>query len=86
MCENELVPFRLLPFRLLPFRLLIITWCHFAYSRFAYSHFTYLLPLNAISPTHAKCDQNNVKQLKQAVQVHKVKGIVQKNKIKIIFS
>ena len=29
-----------------------------------------------ISPTHAKYDQNNVKQLKQAVQVYEVKGIV----------
>ena len=53
-------------------------WCHFPYSRFAYSLFAYLLQLSAISPTHAKCDQNNVKQLKQAVQVYKVKGIVQK--------
>ena len=32
-------------------------WCHFAYS-----HFAYLLPLGAISPTHAKWDQINVKQ------------------------
>ena len=38
---------------------------------------TYYL-LGAILPTHAKCDQNNVKQLKQAVRVYKVKGIVQK--------
>ena len=37
---------------------------------FAYSHFVYLLPLGAISPTHAKCDQNNVKLLKQAYDVH----------------
>ena len=44
-----------------------MNWCHFAY----------LLPLGAISPTHAKRDQNNVKQLKQAVQVDKVEGIVQ---------
>ena len=65
-------------------------WCHFAcshfaYSHFAYSHFAYLLLLSAISPTHAKCDQNNVIQFKQAVQVCKVKGIVQtrsKNKFK----
>ena len=53
-------------------------WCHLAYSRFAYSHFAYLLPLSVISPTHAKCDQNNVKQLKQAVQVHEVKVITQR--------
>ena len=33
-----------------------------------YSHFAYLLPLGAISPTQAKCGQNNVKQLKQTVQ------------------
>ena len=45
-------------------------WCHFAYSRFAYSHFAYLLPLSAISPTHAKCDQNNVKQLKLQSLLH----------------
>ena len=44
----------------------------------AVSHSATLLPLSAISPTHAKCDSNNVKQLKQAVQVYKVKGIVQK--------
>ena len=51
-------------------------WCHFAYS-----HFAYLLLLSAVSTTHAKCDQNNVKQLKQAVQqIYKVKGIVQKRK------
>ena len=56
----------------------MMNWCHFAYSHFAYSHFAYLLPLGAISPTHAKCDQNNVKQLKQVVQVYKVEGIVQK--------
>ena len=53
-------------------------WCHFAYSRFAYSQFAYLLPLGAISPTEAKCDKNNMKWLKQAVQVYEVKGIVQK--------
>ena len=43
-------------------------WCHSAY----------LLTLGAISTTRAKCDQNNVKQLKQAVQVCEVKGIAQK--------
>ena len=37
--------------------------------------FCYLIPLGAISPTRAKCDQNNVKQFKQAVQVYKVKGL-----------
>ena len=47
-------------------------------SRFTYSHFAYLLPLCAISSTRAKCDSNNLKQLKQAVHVQKVKGIVQK--------
>ena len=52
-------------------------WCHFTYSHFAYSHFAYLLPHSAISPTHTKCEQNTVKQLKQAVQVYKIKGIVQ---------
>ena len=29
-------------------------------------------------PFRLKCGQNNVKQLKQAVQVYKVKGIVQR--------
>ena len=53
----------------------LMNQCHFAYS-----HFACLLPLGAILPTHAKCDQNNVKQLKQAVQVYKVKGIVPKKK------
>ena len=63
-------------------RLTIILLTHFAYSHFAYFHFAYshsayfILPLGAILPTHAKCDQNNVKQLKQAVQVYKVFGIV----------
>ena len=52
-------------------------WYHFAYSRFTYSYFAYLLPLSANLPT-AKCDSNKVKQLKQAVQVYEVKGIVQK--------
>ena len=61
------------PIELVPFRLLITTWCHFVY----------LLPLGAISPTRAKWDQINVKQLKQAVQAYKVMGIVQKrNKMK----
>ena len=32
----------------------------------AHSHFAYLLPLGAISPTHAKYDQNNVKLLKKS--------------------
>ena len=41
--------------------------------------------IGAISPTHAKCDQNNVKQLKQAVQVYKVRGIVQKDRSKSKF-
>ena len=45
-------------------------WCRFTYSRFAYSHFAYLLPLGAISPTDAKCDQNNVKQLKLQSLLH----------------
>ena len=36
----------------------------------AYSHFAYLLPLSAILPTHAKCDQNNVKQLKLQSLLH----------------
>ena len=45
-------------------------------------HLAYLLPFGAISPTNAKCDQNNVKQLKQTVQVYKVKGMVQKRSIK----
>ena len=37
-----------------------------------------------VSSTHAKCDQNNVKQLKQTVQVYKVKGMVHKrNKEKV---
>ena len=31
--------------------------------------------IGAISPTHAKCDQINVKQLNQAVQLYEVKGI-----------
>ena len=44
--------------------------------------FCYLIPLGAISPTRAKCDQNNVKQFKQAVQVYKVKGIIQKKRSK----
>ena len=39
--------------------------------------------IGAISPTHAKCDQNNVKQLKQGVQVYKVKEVVKKKKIKV---
>ena len=55
-------------------------WCHFAYS-----HFAYLLPHGAISPTQAKCDQNNVEQLKTSVQIYKVKGIVQKQEIKSKF-
>ena len=38
----------------------------------------FLVRIGAISPTHAKCDQNNVKLLKQAVQVYEVEGIVQK--------
>ena len=46
----------------------IIGWRVGVRGHFAYSHFAYLLPLSAISPTQAKCDQNNVKQLKQAVQ------------------
>ena len=47
-----------------------LNWCHFAYSHFAYSHFVYLLPLSAISPTHAKCAQNNVEQLKLQSLLH----------------
>ena len=40
--------------------------------------FRLLITTQCHSPTHAKCDQNNVKQLKIAVQVYVVKGIVQK--------
>ena len=45
---SRLILFCLRPFDLLPFHLLITAWC-----RFAYSHFAYLLPLGAVSPTHA---------------------------------
>ena len=90
--NHALVPFRLLPFRLFITARCHFAYSHFAYSlplgafrifitarcHFAYSHFAYSLPLGVISPTQAKCDQNNLKQLKQAVKVYKVKGIVQK--------
>ena len=47
-----------------------MNWYHFTYSGFAYSHFACLLPLSAISPTHAKYDQNNVKQLIQLYELY----------------
>ena len=60
--SEGLVPFRLLPFCLLPFCLL----------PFLLLPFCLLLPFHLLK---RKCDQNNVKQLKPALQVYKVKGL-----------